>query len=116
MKFVWIILSGFIVIGFNNCGQNDLEFNGDGNLRSIAGLESPNPSPAPPEGESPDEIPVEPSSCGQLPANKICICHVPDGNPVAKHTIIVGRSALRAHLDDDSEGTHEGDYEGPCTN
>jgi len=29
---------------------------------------------------------------------KITICHVPSGNPAAKHTLTIGKSALEAHL------------------
>ncbi len=35
------------------------------------------------------------------------ICHIPRGNPNAKHTITVGAPALRAHL-------RHGDYQGDC--
>ncbi len=38
---------------------------------------------------------------------KVTICHVPPGNPNNAHTITVGQSALKAHLD-------HGDEKGPC--
>lgn len=48
------------------------------------------------EQEGEDEIPAE-FRCG--PKNrKVKICHVPPGNPAAKHTICIGAPAVRAHL------------------
>lgn len=38
---------------------------------------------------------------------KVELCHVPPGNPNARHTIIVGSSAVPAHL-------NNGSYLGPC--
>lgn len=37
----------------------------------------------------------------------VTVCHIPPGNPAAKHTIVVGSPALPAHLG-------HGDTEGPC--
>ena len=39
--------------------------------------------------------------------HKVCICHVPPGNPAAAHTICVGSPAVPAHL-------HHGDSLGAC--
>ncbi len=39
--------------------------------------------------------------------NKVVICHLPPGNPDNAHTIVVGSSAVPAHLD-------HGDYLGEC--
>jgi hypothetical protein len=38
---------------------------------------------------------------------KVLICHIPPGNPANAHEIIVGESAVNAHLD-------HGDNVGPC--
>lgn len=40
-------------------------------------------------------------------ADKVVICHAPPGNPDNAHTIVVGPTALDAHL-------NHGDEEGPC--
>ena len=40
-------------------------------------------------------------------ADKVVVCHAPPGNPDNEHTIVVGPSALQAHL-------NHGDEEGPC--
>lgn len=40
-------------------------------------------------------------------ADRITVCHVPPGNPDARHTIEIGAPAWQAH-----EG--HGDHEGPC--
>lgn len=52
---------------------------------------------------------VEISYCQNKDGNedKVTICHIPPGNPEARHTIRVGRSALKAHL-------KHGDFEGSC--
>jgi len=44
---------------------------------------------------------------GDQVGKKVTLCHIPPGNPDAKHTISVGRPALAAHL-------AHGDYEGAC--
>src|SRR4051794_20439444 len=36
--------------------------------------------------------------CSTADSRKVMLCHVPPGNPDAKHTICVGRPALNAHL------------------
>jgi len=41
-------------------------------------------------------------------AEKICICHIPPGNPDNAHTICIGAPAVRAHL-------RHGDTMGECT-
>lgn len=43
----------------------------------------------------------------------VVICHVPPGNPAAKHTIIVGEPARKAHIIGGGRG-HGTDYDGPC--
>ena len=43
------------------------------------------------------------------PEPKVTICHVPPGNPDNPLTIIVGASAVPAHL-----ANHAGDAEGAC--
>jgi hypothetical protein len=41
------------------------------------------------------------------PKDQVTICHIPPGNDAARHTVVVSRSALKAHLD-------HGDSEGSC--
>jgi len=41
-------------------------------------------------------------------SGKVTICHVPPGNPAAKHEIVIPASAVPAHL-------KQGDYMGPCS-
>jgi hypothetical protein len=43
----------------------------------------------------------------ECPAGKVLICHIPQGNPANKHTLCVGKSAVKAHLG-------HGDTLGPC--
>jgi hypothetical protein len=43
----------------------------------------------------------------ELVDNKVTICHIPPGNPAARHTIEIGRPALQAHL-------NHGDKRGKC--
>lgn len=43
---------------------------------------------------------------------KVLICHVPPGNPAAKHTICISKNALDAHLDHGNGD--EKDYLGYC--
>ena len=42
------------------------------------------------------------------------ICHVPPGNPEARHTIVVGQAALDAHMAHKAHGSDMGDYMGSC--
>lgn len=49
-----------------------------------------------------------------LAGNKVTICHVPKGNPDNAHTITISENALKAHLGDNEEGLHGGDYYGRC--
>lgn len=49
-------------------------------------------------GEDSDQVPF---------GEKVTLCHIPPGNPSAKHTISVGRSAASAHL-------RHGDFLGAC--
>ncbi len=39
--------------------------------------------------------------------DRVTICHIPPGNPNARHTLVISRNALKAHL-------AHGDTEGPC--
>lgn len=64
-----------------------------------------------------DDIEEHSHSCGHHGGEKqVTICHVPPGNPRAKHTITIGISALRAHMNHCSKGKKdtEKDYLGPC--
>ena len=49
-----------------------------------------------------------------IAAEKVTICHVPPGNPDNAHTITISRNALKAHLGENGQGLHGGDYYGPC--
>jgi hypothetical protein len=40
--------------------------------------------------------------------NKVCICHIPPGNPSNAHTICIGEPAVAAHI------ANHGDYLGEC--
>lgn len=51
---------------------------------------------------------------GDHPDHKTTICHVPPGNPENAHTITIDDNALQAHLGDNNQGLHGGDYYGEC--
>jgi hypothetical protein len=51
---------------------------------------------------------------GTTTEHRVTICHVPPGNPDAAHSITIDKHALQAHLGDNEEGLHGGDYYGPC--
>lgn len=53
-------------------------------------------------------VPCSPSSTTMC----ALVCHVPEGNPAAKHNIIIG---LPARSGSHQPGSHGGDYDGPCT-
>lgn len=57
-------------------------------------------------------------ACGENgKQNCAVICHVPPGNPDARHTIVVGYPAVKAHLrhtHDDRKDGAIGDYLGDC--
>lgn len=46
--------------------------------------------------------------------DKVTICHVPPGNPENAHTITIDSHALKAHLGENEQGLHGGDYYGEC--
>lgn len=50
---------------------------------------------------------------GESDKSCVVICHVPPGNPAAKHTIIIGEPARKAHIIGGGRG-HGTDYDGPC--
>ena len=57
---------------------------------------------------------VEQYRCGNN-NRKVQICHIPPGNPAARHTICIGASAVAAHVG--HHKSHDGlisDYMGPC--
>ena len=47
--------------------------------------------------------------CCPTSSGKYTICHFPPGNPDNAHTLVIGASAVPAHL-----GNHPGDHCGPC--
>jgi hypothetical protein len=47
--------------------------------------------------------------------SKIQICHVPPGNPAAKHTICIGLPAVEHHIGHHIAGNGEEDYLGDCS-
>jgi hypothetical protein len=50
---------------------------------------------------------VSVASNGECPRDKIPLCHIPPGNPANRHSILVGESAVAAHL-------RHGDHRGYC--
>jgi hypothetical protein len=73
------------------------------------------------------EVEEDPSLLDQFPCSdgqdfntqcksekKVEICHVPPGNPDAKHTLCIGESAISAHLSHHVAADGEQDYLGPC--
>lgn len=57
-----------------------------------------------------DEDHCDEDECDHGQCEKVVLCHVPPGNPLAAHTIEISESAVDAHLDN-----HEGDHLGECT-
>jgi outer membrane biosynthesis protein TonB len=58
--------------------------------------------------------PVLATGGGNDNEKKTTICHVPPGNPGNAHTITISDNALKAHLGDNEQGLHGGDYRGEC--
>ncbi len=82
--------------------------------------------PAPTAGSSSDSVVSVPvvnnveevladNSCGQG-GKKVLVCHIPPGNPAAKHTICIGRPALDAHKSHGHSSVEHQDYVGACLN
>lgn len=46
--------------------------------------------------------------------DKVTICHLPPGNPENAQTLTIDDNALKAHLGNNEEGLHGGDYYGSC--
>ncbi len=51
--------------------------------------------------------------CGHESRN-VQVCHVPPGNPAAKHNICIGRNAVGAHVGHHIAENGEEDYLGQC--
>ena len=73
-----------------------------------------------PENSEDQEMPIATSgACGEnAHSNKVEICHVPPGNPLAAHTICISKNALGGHgLDPErvkNHVMHSDDYLGKC--
>lgn len=63
----------------------------------------------PPDGGTDPDGGTPPSDGGSGPDTKVCLCHIPKGNPGNAHTICIGEPAVDNHLS-------RGDYLGRCTN
>lgn len=66
-----------------------------------------------------DEFTSPLADCGKPNAKKVLVCHVPPGNPLAKHTICVSEAgAAHGHglnlADVYAVGSHGGDLLGAC--
>lgn len=68
----------------------------------------------PPEADGGDSMVL----CDNPKEIQVKICHVPEGNPAAKHTLCVGlKGAINGHrvnFDSNAVGGHGGDYSGAC--
>lgn len=56
---------------------------------------------------------LEGQSCGE-DGKKVLVCHFPPGNPAGMHTICIGRSALKAHMDHGHSAPEHQDHVGAC--
>lgn len=51
---------------------------------------------------------------GNSKEKKVMICHVPSGNPNARHTICISKSALKAHMNHGHQEHEDQDHLGEC--
>ncbi len=88
--------------------------------------ELPVAQPAPEAGSTPAPVVSVPiinnveevladNSCGRG-GKKVLVCHIPPGNPAAKHTICISRQALDAHKNHGHSAVEHQDYVGACLN
>lgn len=87
--------------------QNDSTQNNSnqGNTNTAGNQNNPGSNTANPNQGNPN---TEPAKEVVIPENEqVTICHIPQGNPAARHTLVISRSALKAHLE-------HGDIEGSC--
>jgi hypothetical protein len=100
---LWIM--GLLIVSFTytNC-SSQFEFE----AKSIGEVTVDKPLPGD-EGPSDLEVPCD-------PATEVCVtlCHVPPGNPEARHTISVGEPAVDAHLSNHDMGEDSHDFLGAC--
>ena len=99
------ILLAFIAIGsitifFQNCSE--VQFLETGEVVSEkAGDHIPLPDVVDEEGhinpDLGDQVEKHSQACGNN-GDKVEICHIPSGNPDARHTLCISQSALSAHL------------------
>ncbi|MEQ1878182.1 MAG: hypothetical protein ABL958_16185 [Bdellovibrionia bacterium] len=99
MKWNLTILIGALAIGITACsGQFEFE------QQSTGGLEKA-------EGEEGSEAEI---ACDPAAEECVLLCHVPPGNPAARHNILVGEPAVVAHLTNHDRGETSHDYLGEC--
>lgn len=84
-----------------NASDNKGENNSGGNKDNASGNKGGNNSGGNTDNNSGN------NSSGNQDTTKVTICHIPFGNEAARHTLVISRSALKAHLD-------HGDTEGAC--
>jgi hypothetical protein len=125
-----LLILGFVLIaGFQNCSPSH-NFAIDTKSNKVAGSGNPLPEEVEQQQGQP-QIPAEKCqvveqrdvrlegniSVVACPDNSdekcALVCHVPRGNPSARHNIIVG---MAARLGPHAPGGHGGDYDGVCSN
>lgn len=115
IKFGIVFLSmgmGFILLGLSGCndtGFSSREVSTSSSATFVAQMDSHI------EDRSHDDS----EDCSAPSGTKVMICHVPPGNPAARHTICVGaRGAVNGHginfADPTAIGGHGGDTLGAC--
>jgi hypothetical protein len=106
------------VLALVGCSQSAFNANEAGPSESLAqaqAADSVRPAPTDPAAE--DEFPLD--DCAKANSKKVLVCHVPPGNPDAKHTICVSEpGAVHGHglnlADPYAVGGHGGDRLGDC--
>jgi len=121
MKFGMMFLSlgmGFILFGLSGC--NDTGFSRTpAASSSLAQTNMDGGNMHPTDKHDEDTSHDESQDCSAPSGNQVMICHVPPGNPSARHTICVGiNGAQNGHglnlADPAAIGGHGGDTLGAC--
>lgn len=66
------------------------------------------------QGDPSITIDVDLHACPDGTTKKTTICHIPPGNPANAHTLCVGNSAVRAHVENHGDTLGECVAEPPC--
>jgi hypothetical protein len=104
--YIWIAAILLTAIGIAGCGKSGNQ-SGDSTQNQTQNLLAERPQLSAMES---DPSVAAPYSCGNA---GVAICHLPPGNPNARHSLCIGAPAVAHHIAEHRRGDL-GDYLGAC--